>query len=73
MGEDNLTVNNFIKQFDVSYSILHDENRKVERKYGLKSYPTTFFVKPDGTIMDIFVGPMTEKDIDERVTKLLQS
>ncbi len=73
LGEDNLTVNNFIKQFDVSYSILHDENRKVERKYGLKSYPTTFFVKPDGTIMDIFVGPMTEKDIDERVTKLLQS
>ena len=46
-------------------------NRKVERQYGLKSYPTTFFVKPDGTIMDIFVGPMTEKDIDERITKLL--
>ncbi|BBH21039.1 thiol-disulfide oxidoreductase ResA [Paenibacillus baekrokdamisoli] len=73
LGEDNLTVNNFVKQYGVSYNILHDENRKVERKYGLKSYPTTFFVKPDGTIMDIFVGPMTEKDIDERVTKLLQS
>ncbi|QYR19948.1 redoxin family protein [Paenibacillus sp. sptzw28] len=73
LGEDNLTVNNFIKQFGVSYSILLDDNRKVERKYGLKSYPTTFFVKPSGEIMDIFVGPMTENDIDERVTKLLQS
>ncbi|GGD69487.1 redoxin family protein [Paenibacillus nasutitermitis] len=73
LGEDKMTVNNFVKQYGVSYTIVQDENRKVERQYGLKSYPTTFFIRPDGTIMDIFVGPMTEKDIDERVTKLLQS
>nr|WP_246627853.1 redoxin domain-containing protein [Paenibacillus oenotherae] len=73
LGEDEFTVNNFVKQYDVSYTILFDNNRNVERKYGLRSYPTTFFVRPDGTIMDIFVGPMTEKDIDERVTELLQS
>lgn len=73
LGEDNLTVSNFVKLYGVSYKILHDENRKVERMYGLKSYPTTFFVKPDGTIMEIFVGPMSKEDIDTRVTKLLQS
>ncbi|SDW31731.1 Peroxiredoxin [Paenibacillus sp. CF384] len=73
LGEDKLTVSNFVKQFDVNYSILLNENNDVQRKYGLKSYPTTFFVKPDGTIQDIFVGPMAEADMDKRIEKLLQS
>lgn len=73
LSEDNLTINNFIKQYGVSYTILQDNNRQVERAYGLKSYPTTFFVKPDGTIMDVFIGPMGKQDMDERITKLLAS
>ncbi|CAH1210498.1 Thiol-disulfide oxidoreductase ResA [Paenibacillus plantiphilus] len=73
LGEDEFTVKQFVKQYNVSYPIVYDTNRSVERKYGLRSYPTTFFVRPDGTIMDIYVGPMTEKDIDERVTELLKS
>ncbi|RAP76430.1 redoxin domain-containing protein [Paenibacillus montanisoli] len=73
LGEDKLTINNFVKQFDVSYTILQNENNDVQRKYGLKSYPTTFFVKPDGTILDIFVGPMAEADMDKRIEKLLAS
>ncbi|MBM7564445.1 redoxin family protein [Paenibacillus sacheonensis] len=73
LSEDRLTINNFIKQYGVSYTILQDNNRQVESAYGLKSYPTTFFVKPDGTIMDVFIGPMGEQDMDERITKLLAS
>lgn len=72
LSEDTLTVNNFVRNFDLNYPILRDVNRKTEREYGLRSYPTTFFVKPDGKIMEIKVGGMTEKDIDERVTKLLK-
>ncbi|WP_336786810.1 redoxin domain-containing protein [Paenibacillus sp. MMO-177] len=72
LSEDTLTVNNFVRRFDLSYPVLRDVNRKTERKYGLESYPTTFFVKPDGTILDVFVGGMSEKDIDSRVDKLLQ-
>jgi len=73
LGEDDLTITNFIGQYDVSYDILKDDNRKVERRYGLRSYPTTFFVNADGKIEDIFVGPMTAKDIDERIKKMLES
>ncbi|SFE92081.1 Peroxiredoxin [Paenibacillus algorifonticola] len=71
LSEDTLTVNNFVHQFELNYPILRDVDRKTERKYGLRSYPTTFFVKPDGTIMDITVGGMTEEYIDERIAKLL--
>ncbi|MBD3918756.1 redoxin domain-containing protein [Paenibacillus sp. PR3] len=73
LSEDDLTVNNFVGERSLTYPILRDANRVIERKYGLSQYPTTFFVKPDGTIMDIFVGGMSEQDIDSRVDQLLQS
>ena len=73
LSEDRLAISNFVQQYGVHYTILQDDNRQVERAFGLKSYPTTFFVKPDGKIMDVFVGAMGEQDIDERIAKLLSS
>ncbi|MDQ0058234.1 redoxin domain-containing protein [Paenibacillus harenae] len=72
LSEDTLTVNNFVRQFDLNYPILRDVNRKTERSYGLRSYPTTFFIGPDGKIMEITVGGMTEQEIDDRIERLLQ-
>ncbi|GKU79583.1 redoxin domain-containing protein [Paenibacillus sp. L3-i20] len=72
LSEDTLTVNNFLNRFDLTYPILRDVNRKTERSYSLRQYPTTFFVKPDGTLMEVVVGGMLEKDINERVERLLQ-
>lgn len=73
LSEDDLTVTNFVGQLELNYPILRDANRIIERRYGLSQYPTTFFIKPDGTIMDIFVGGMSEQDIDSRVEQLLQT
>jgi peroxiredoxin len=72
LSEDTLTVNNFVNRFNLTYPILRDEARKVERNYALRQYPTTFFVKPDGTLMEAVVGGMTEEDIDKRIQRLLQ-
>ncbi|WP_337101743.1 redoxin domain-containing protein [Paenibacillus sp. YIM B09110] len=72
LSEDTLTVNNFVRQFDLNYPILRDVSRKTERSYGLRSYPTTFFIGPDGKIMEIKVGGMTEQEIDDRIERLLQ-
>ncbi|MGG4032556.1 redoxin domain-containing protein [Paenibacillus cisolokensis] len=73
LSEDDLTVRNFVSRFKLDFPVLRDSNRMVERRYGLRQYPTTFFVKPDGRIMEIFVGGMTEKDIDKRIERLLAS
>lgn len=73
LSEDRLAITNFMKQYGVTYTMLQDNNRQVEQAYGLRSYPTTFFVKPDGTIMDVFIGPMRKEDMNERITKLLAS
>lgn len=72
LSEDTLTVNNFVRQFDLNYPILRDVNRKTERSYGLRSYPTTFFIQPDGKLLEIKVGGMTEQEIDERIERLLK-
>lgn len=72
LSEDDLTVRNFLRKFELDYIILRDRNRVTERKFGLKAYPTTYFVKADGTIMEIYVGGMSESDINERVERLFQ-
>ncbi|WP_274651688.1 redoxin domain-containing protein [Paenibacillus humicola] len=73
LGEDDLTISNFVQNYKVSYDILKDEDRTVEREYGLRSYPTTFFINPDGKIEDIFIGPMQQKDLDARLSRLLKT
>ncbi|GBG12072.1 thiol-disulfide oxidoreductase [Paenibacillus sp. MY03] len=72
LSEDTLTVKNFLNRFNLSYPILRDEARKTERNFALRQYPTTFFVKADGTLMEAVVGGMTEEDIDKRIVRLLQ-
>ncbi|XEC92790.1 redoxin domain-containing protein [Paenibacillus tarimensis] len=71
LSEPDLPVTNFVRQHKLTFPILRDVNRQTERKYGLRSYPTTFFIKPDGKIMEIVVTPMTEQQIEERVERLL--
>lgn len=72
LSEDTLTVQNFVKRFQLDYHILRDVGRKTERSYGLRSYPTTFFIQSDGKLMEVVVGGMSEADIEQRVERLLE-
>jgi peroxiredoxin len=74
LSEDKLSVQNFIRQVGTEFPILLDKNRQVERKFGLKQYPTTFFVYPDGTISEILIGgPLSEDQIEQQVRRIIQS
>ncbi|WP_214629649.1 redoxin domain-containing protein [Paenibacillus agaridevorans] len=73
LSEDDLTIRNFLRSFELEYNILKDINRTVERRFGVRAYPTTYFVKADGTIMEIVQGGMTEDQINRRVEKLFDS
>lgn len=73
LSEDRISVQNFVDGYGVDFPILLDRNREIERLYGLREYPTTYFIKPNGQIEDIIVGgPMTAQDIESRVQRLLQ-
>lgn len=73
LSEDRLTVESFIRQVGVDFPILLDKDKKTERMYGLKQYPTTFFISPDGTIEEVVIGGLlTEEEIETRVERIMQ-
>jgi peroxiredoxin len=74
LSEDRLTVESFIRQVGVSFPILLDKDKKAEKNYGLKSYPTTYFITADGTIQEVVIGGLlTEQEIETRVERLMKS
>jgi peroxiredoxin len=72
LGEKPLVrVTNFTKSFGVSYPILLDPELEVRNRFGVRSYPTTFFVDSQGVIREIKVGGMTEGYMETQILKLL--
>lgn len=74
LSEDRLTVESFIRQVGVDFPILLDKDKKTEKRYGLKHYPTTYFITADGTIQDVVIGGLlNEQEIETRVERLMKS
>jgi len=74
LSEDKLTAESFIRQIGVDFPILLDKDKKTEKAYGLKQYPTTFFIAPSGEIQDVVIGGLlSEDEIEKRVERLMQT
>jgi peroxiredoxin len=74
LSEDRLTVESFIRQVKVDFPTLLDIDKRVEKAYGLKQYPTTFFIAADGKIQEVVIGGLlTEEEIETRVERLMKS
>jgi peroxiredoxin len=74
LSEDKLSVESFARQVGAKFPILLDRNRQTEKKFGLKQYPTTFFVRADGTIEDVLIGgPLTEEQIEGHIEKIMNA
>ena len=73
LSEDRHRVENFIRRVGVGFPILLDSNRRTERAFGLREYPTTYFIDANGVIRQIVSGPLTIEEIEGRVKSLLES
>jgi peroxiredoxin len=74
LSEDRISVQNFAHDYGANFPILLDRNKMTQNKYGLKQFPTTFFIYPNGTIEDIVIGgPLTQQQIETHIDKLLQT
>ncbi|MCI3920247.1 redoxin domain-containing protein [Paenibacillus sp. TRM 82003] len=65
-------VEQFADRFDVTYPILLDPELEVRDRYGVRSYPTTYFVDASGTVRTIMVGGMSEGYMESQIRSLLQ-
>lgn len=71
-GESKLSVQGFVRGFDLSFPILLDPDKGVtNERYNIGPLPSSMFVKPDGTINRIVVGEMNDAIIEQNVLEIL--
>ncbi|MFD2611971.1 redoxin family protein [Paenibacillus gansuensis] len=73
LSEDAFTVKSFMNQYGLNFPVALDTNRTIEKKYGLVSYPTSFFIGPDGRIVEMYQGGMDETMLKLKIEKLLSA
>lgn len=50
-------IHEFVDEYDLTFMILHDEGKKVSRKYQSFRFPETYIIGRDGTLKSKVVGP----------------
>ena len=71
IAESPITIEPYIKQFGVEFPILLDRQSQITKLYRIGPIPTTFFISPEGTVEEIFVGQLNEAMIASKVEKIL--
>ncbi|MCL6602433.1 MAG: thiol-disulfide oxidoreductase ResA [Paenibacillus sp.] len=72
VGEDQMTVENFVKQVGINFPIVMDPDRIAVRSYGISPMPTTFFINPKGKIDTIHIGQLDLTTLDDVIGKLVK-
>ena len=71
LDESPVTVENFVRQYKLTFPILFDVDLRMRNRYGVISYPTSFFLDPNGKIVKIHPGEMNEQTIEEAIRQTL--
>ncbi len=66
LANDNVDdMRKFATQFNMNFDVLVDETDEVPGGWDILALPTTFFIKPDGTIARVHLGQMTVDELKE--------
>ena len=63
IAESDLKVRTFAEQYGMTFPTLIDQKKSVMRAYSIRPLPTTILINPDGEIINIITGEMSESDI----------
>lgn len=70
--EGSVEVDAFIEKYDLTYQFLMDQTGDISNAYEVSTTPTTYFIAPDGTIVDSVAGVVTqswlERNLDDYFT-----
>ncbi|MBD8497664.1 thiol-disulfide oxidoreductase ResA [Paenibacillus arenosi] len=69
-GEDPITVNNYVNAMNITFPIWLDSKKSVAKAYGIRPLPTTFFIKPDGTVHNIILGEVEESVLKTQIKEI---
>ncbi|VXC34956.1 extracytoplasmic thioredoxin involved in cytochrome c maturation (lipoprotein) [Bacillus sp. 349Y] len=65
IGESDFLVNKFVGKYDLSFTFPMDRNRELIDTYGIGPIPTTFLINPEGKVVKIITGSMSQQDIHD--------
>lgn len=71
VGEDQMTVENFVKLVDIDFPVIMDSGRSAVRSYGVSPLPTTFFINTKGKVDSIHIGQLDLDSLDGQIGKLV--
>ena len=62
----------FVEKYNVNYPITIDRTGKITDKYGADmGIPTTYIIDPAGHLKYFAIGPLTKKELEPRIRKML--
>ncbi|MCD7033318.1 thiol-disulfide oxidoreductase ResA [Metabacillus sp. GX 13764] len=61
ISESNITVQNFIDQYQLSFPVMIDKDRQVLDAYGVNPLPTSFLIDKTGKVVKVYSGQLTER------------
>lgn len=70
VGESDFLINRFVSKHNLAFPILVDMDKDVQNIYGIDPLPTTMLINPDGEIVEIITGTMTEYDIKKDMERI---
>lgn len=70
IAESNVAVQSFVNKHDLSFPIPLDKDRQVLNAYGVGPLPTTFLINPDGIVVSITSGTLTERMIRDYMEQI---
>jgi cytochrome c biogenesis protein CcmG, thiol:disulfide interchange protein DsbE len=61
----------YLAEYDVTYPNGPDLRSQAARRYGIKGVPETFFISPDGRIVETVIGPiLNQAQMDQLLDKI---
>lgn len=71
MQEDPTLVKDWIKDFEITYTILLDPAEKVKQLYNIYAKPTTYFIDKKGIIRAKKLGQLSEDELSPYIKEIL--
>ncbi|SIS37049.1 thiol-disulfide oxidoreductase ResA [Salimicrobium flavidum] len=68
-----IVVNQFLREYQLSFPILQDEGGQVMNLYNIGPIPSTLFIGPDGRIEETVIGPLTLSKLEGHLKDITPS
>ncbi len=65
VAESKIAVKNFMESYGVNFPVAMDKDRQVTEAYDIGQLPTTLLINPEGKVIKVIKGTMTERQIYE--------